>query len=467
MKSWRNILLVSLPGLLFLACATHYELTYDFNKNFERGNLDDAIQSLESRANQRSYNRDRFLMYVNKGLVYSMKGKYEDSNYFLEKAYIFGEDYSINYISEVAVYLSNPGIVVYRGEDHEHLMLLYYKAINFLKMGKYEQALVECRRLNIRLNQLSDKYSSEKKYSRDAFIHNLMGIIYQANNDYNNAFIAYRNAYNYYHDDYNRLFGLQAPEQLKKDLLFTARRSGLRQEFEFYQNEFIDIDISTLENTDASLVFFWHNGLAPFKAEWSVNFFMDHSRNGFVVFNNDQMNMHFPFWMGEYQENEQRSLSSMQAFRVAFPKYVERKPVFNQAQLIVGDKSYQLQLAQDINKIAFYTLEQRMMLEFSKSLARAAIKKGSEMMLRKEDETLGAVLGLFNALTEKADTRNWQTLPYAIHYARIPLNAGINEARFHVSNTFAGSGSTYDFRYKVKSGETLFHTFSSLESRNN
>src|SRR3546814_7467610 len=42
-----------------------------------------------------------------------------------------------------------------------------------------EEALAECRRVNIRLQQLSDKYHSERKYQRDAFIHNLMGIIYQ------------------------------------------------------------------------------------------------------------------------------------------------------------------------------------------------------------------------------------------------------------------------------------------------
>src|SRR3546814_17604452 len=68
---------------------------------------------------------------------------------------------------------------VYRGEDLEHLMLLYFKAINYLKMNKHEEALAECRRVNIRLQQLSDKYHSERKYQRDAFIHNLMGIIYQ------------------------------------------------------------------------------------------------------------------------------------------------------------------------------------------------------------------------------------------------------------------------------------------------
>ena len=464
MKSCSKISWIIL-GLLIAACATHYELTYDFNRNFERGNLKAALEAIENTPNQRAYTRDRFLMYVNKGLVYSMMGEYKASNEFLEKAYIFGEDYSINYFNEAAAYLSNPGIVVYRGEDHEHLFLLYYKAINFMKMGEYEAALVECRRLNIRLNQLSDKYTSDKKYSRDAFIHNLMGIIYQANNDHNNAFIAYRNAYNIYQDDYNRLFSLPAPEQLRKDLLLSARLSGLREEYQYYEKEFNDIDPQSLQQSEASLIFFWHNGLAPYKAEWGLNFIMDHSRNGFVVFNNEQMNLSFPFWLGDYQENEKTSLARMQVFRVAFPKYVERKPVFNRGRVHTKNETFELQLAQDINKIAFYTLEQRMHLEFGKSLARAAIKKSTELMLRKEDENLGAVLGLFNAITEKADTRNWQTLPYSIHYTRLPFSEGINEVEFELNNSRTALTSNYSFQYKVRKGETLFHTFSSLESQ--
>ncbi len=77
--------------------------------------------------------------------------------------------------------------------------LNYYKALNYINLGRYDEALVECRRINIKLNQLNDKYKDKKnKYSGDAFAHLLMGIIYDASKDYNNAFIAYRNALEVY-----------------------------------------------------------------------------------------------------------------------------------------------------------------------------------------------------------------------------------------------------------------------------
>jgi hypothetical protein len=67
-----------------------------------------------------------------------------------------------------------------------------------------------------------------------------------------------------------------------------------------------------------------------------------------------------------------------------------------------------------------------------------------------------------NALTEKADTRNWQTLPHSIYYARVPLKQGDNSVRFSI---FAGTDiADYDFTYQAEKGQTLFHTFSSLET---
>lgn len=61
-------------------------------------------------------------------------------------------------------------------------------------------------------------------------MHTLMGIIYESDHDYNNAFIAYRNAVDVYENEYKQLFQVDVPEQLKRDLVRTARLSGLDEE---------------------------------------------------------------------------------------------------------------------------------------------------------------------------------------------------------------------------------------------
>jgi uncharacterized protein len=445
--------------LTISSCASYYQKHVDFNKAFEQGDLKEALATLKKNSREEQ-GRGRFIYYANNGLLLSVLGQYEESNQSFERAFIFGEDYRVNYVNEAASYFLNPNFTVYRGEDHEHLMLLYFKALNFLKMNRPDDALVECRRLNIRLNQLGDKYKSENKLQRDAFIHNLMGIIYQSTKDYNNAFIAYRNAVEVYENEYARLFSMQVPEQLKKDLLNTAVWTGFYEAFEDYKVKF-NMPEYVPAAPEAELVFFWHNGLGPVKQEWSINFVINHDANNVVVFNNETMGFSFPYDV--QNEKDRTDLKNLEVFRIAFPKYAERSTYYQSASLELGGQTYPVEMAEDINKVAFQSLKQRMVEEFSKGLVRAALKKAAEHGMRKENEGLGAVMGLVNAMTEKADTRNWQTLPHSIHYARIPLKEGANEVTFKLLDG-DNKPTPYNFTYQAKKGQTLFHTFSSLES---
>ena len=450
-----------LIALVAGSCANYYQSTYSFNQEFESGKLDNALTTLQAKSSEANGKRE-FLFNVNNGLVLSMLGRYDESNEYFEKAFLFGEDYRKNYLNEAASYLTNPMITSYKGEDHEHLMLLYYKAINFLKMGKTQEALVECRRINIRLQQLSDRYQNENKYQRDAFIHTLMGVIYDTDKDYNNAFIAYRNALEIYQDDYSRLFGLYAPEQLKKDILRTAWLSGFTNDFNLYKNEFNMPDYEYIAPEGGELVFFWHNGLSPVKAEWGINFVVDR-RGNMVYFYNRELGLTFPFPLEGYDEREKNGLGSLEIFRVALPRYVERPTYYSEATLTWQGNSTQLQLLEDVNKIAFKSLQQRMDLELSKALIRVALKKVAEYQVKQEDKTLGSVLGMINAITEKADTRNWQTLPHSIYYSRISLNPGPNVVELSLKGP-RGDYSDHEFTYQANKGQILFHTFSSLES---
>jgi len=455
-----RLVFITLTFTVISGCASYYQSHADFNSEFEHGDLKRALETLGRYQNE-SESKTRFIYFVNKGLLLSILGEYEESNSYLEKAFLFGEDYRINYVAEATSYFTNPNVVLYKGEDHEHLMLLYFKAINFLKLGQHEDALIECRRLNIRLNQLGDKYVSEEKLQRNAFIHMLMGIIYQSAKDYNNAFIAYRNAIEVYENDYSKMFGMTPPEQLKKDLLDAAWRTGFMDEFDDYKNKF-QMNNYEASSRDADLVFFWHNGLGPIKAEWGINFIITPGPDHQMVFNNNELGLSFPFKVDD--DKDRADLTNLQFFRVAFPRYVERPVYYISAKLERGPDTYDLQLAEDINKVAFYSLNQRMLQEFTKGLLRAALKKAAEQSIRKKDDRLGAVLGMVNAMTEKADTRNWQTLPHSIYYSRVPLQEGKNELKLLLYSGQHQDSVAYNFTYQAKRGETLFHTFSSLET---
>ncbi|MBL3657300.1 COG3014 family protein [Fulvivirga sediminis] len=461
MRGFKVVVVVVLA--LLSSCATYYEVNQEFNYEFEKGQLKAANQTLAKKSKKLEQSKNRLLYYLNRGVVLSMLGEYEESNRYLEKAYLYTEDYQTNYLNEAVSMLSNPNFVAYRGENHENLMMLYYKALNYLRMGQYDNALVECKRLNIRLDQLSDKYKSDNKYKKDAFIHTLMGIIYDAQHDYNNAFIAYKNALEIYKDEYADMFGVNVPHQLKEDILRTAYLTGFQQEYDLYKKE-LGMEDSQYQRTDGGdLVFFWHNGLGPVKAEWSINFAVVRGQGGAVNFTNEEYGLSFPFNLNYNEETGSTGLEDLEFFRVAFPKYKERPTVYSNANLSVNGKQYSLDLAEDVNAIAFKSLKERMIKEFGKALLRVALKKAAEEVARNEKDGLGAAVSLFNAITEKADTRNWQTLPHSIYYTRVPLKKGEQHITLEMQGKDNKGVQKEEFVYQVQSGATIFQAFWSLD----
>jgi len=411
--------------LIIFGCASYYQRNIKFQELFIQGKIEDAEKELKK--NKRApKDKNRLLYFLQNGVVLNMLGRYEESNQFFEEAYI------------------------------------YYKAVNYLLLNKLEEAQVECRRINIILNQLNDKYGKYKnRYKRDAFALNLMGIIFEAAGDVNSAFISYRNAFEAYQEDYVLLFGVEAPLQLKRDLLRTAYLNGFTDELERYEKLF-KMNYSHQKQEGGELIFFWNNGLGPVKDEWSINFFIVRGSGGMVTFVNEEMGLSFPFSLKGSETSQ--NFSDLKFVRVAFPKYLERKPYFKNAELIVTDKKYPLELAQNINEIAFRTLEDKMMREMAMSLLRLAVKQASEQALRSKNENLGALLSIANILSEKADTRNWQTLPYSISYARIPLPEGSNTVQLKSYSPEKSRESSETFQFEIKRGQTLFFMFHNLEN---
>ncbi|HSV76634.1 MAG TPA: hypothetical protein VLH37_06330 [Bacteroidales bacterium] len=458
-----TMILLLVLSMLLWGCMPYYIRQQEFHTRFQQGRLEEASQVLD-KSREASRRRNRLLFLFNQGVVQHMKGNYAESNRFFEEAYILGEDFSRNLADEALALLANPGVLEYRGEDFEMLMIHFYKAMNFIQLGNLEAALVECRRMNIKLNALNDKHRGQNKYQRDAFIHNLMGIIYQAAGDYNNAFIAYRNAFEVYSEDYLRLFGLEPPVQLQRDIIRTAHLTGFSDQRVYFENKFglTNSEVLPTEN-EGELVFFWQNGLGPVKEQWSINLNMVRGEGGIVHFQNEDLGLSFPFLISSNQA--QGNLGDLRFVRVAFPRYVERRPVIASATLSGDGKGSGFELAQNINAIAFQSLQDRMLREFSTALLRLALKQAAEKTLRKRNEDLGALFGLVGAITEQADTRNWQTLPHSIHYTRMILPQGNNELVLKLYDHYGALRHEIPITVYIKAGQTSFINYHTLHSK--
>lgn len=454
------IVILVLAGLS--GCATYHQRTLVFHQAIADGRYQDAVDYLDNHP-QDARGKNRLLYHMEKGTAQHFAGRFTDSNETLETAYVILEEFQRNYALEALSFITNPAIVPYPGEDFEKVQIHYFKALNFALLGNLSDALVEARRINIKLNQLNDRYEAGKKnhYNSDAFAWTLMGILFDANKEYNDAFICYRNALETYESSYTEDYGLGPPDQLIRDVMTAAWRTGLTQELAFYKSRYSVAWTPPASRTGGSdVIVFWNNGLGPYKTEDSVNFTLDRGDIGFVNFVSKERNFFLPVPVGGKDTNSFKDISFI---RMALPRYIERKPLYRQASVICNGTTHPLEKAQNINDIAFLNLRDRMGRELGKALLRLAIKQGIEQAVRKQDAGLGVVVSIVNAVTEKADTRNWQTLPHDIHYARIPVSAGSCELRLQ-RTAVNGYIETDTVRIDVNPGETAFVVFNDPET---
>jgi len=428
----RNIAFYLL-GLLILmvlsGCVTYHEKNIIFHQALESGHYKEAVEYLEDN-DDIARGRNSLLYYMDMGIALHLLGDYVSSNEAFEKAYVILEEFSRNHALTALSFLSNPTITDYAGEDYEKVQIHYYKALNFALMGNINDALVECRRINIKLNIINDKYESGKKnhYGSDAFAWNLMGMLFDSAKEYNNAFVCYRNALETYETHYIQDYGVSVPEQLKFDLVNAADRMGLSEEVKKYRERFQISRRNLAEDpSKGEVVVIWNNGLCPVKTENSINFFLDKGDLGVVSFVNEENNLWFPVPAGGTDSNSFKDVSMI---RLALPQFHEREQLYYGGTLTVEETEISLEKAQDINGIALLNLQDRMGRELGKALARLAIKKSIEKVARNEDQTLGTIISIVNAISEKADTRNWQSLPHTIYYARFTLPAGTHNLVF-------------------------------------
>lgn len=462
MSNWLRLFTISVGLLFMVACGSYYQRNLTFQNHFTTGQMEQANEDLD-KGKKPATGHNRLLYFLNKGMVNRMLGNYDTSIEFFRQADFYIEDYQKNIGLEALSFVANPNVTPYEPEDFETVLVHYFQAKNYIDKGDFEGALVEIRRMNIRLNYINDKRKKKITYKNDAFANVVMGQVYEASGNYNDAFIAYRNALEVYRNQYKEAYAVGVPAQLKEDIIRSASKTGLNEERRQYEQEFgINYD-KTADDGKGHLVFFWHNGLGPVKAEVAASFTLIPGAGGAVTFKNEELGFVFPFSAADMRGNEDVDWGKTRMIRVVFPKYVERVPMFNSATISVAGQKERLSLGEDINAIAFQDLRDRMLRELGKAVLRAALKQAAAEAARAKNEGVGAALSVLGALTESADTRNWQTLPHNIHYTRISLPEGEHTVNLELTGP-RGARQAQQVKVTIRAGRTSFATFHSLDA---
>jgi hypothetical protein len=131
-------------------------------------NFDKAIKQIEGAKEKNYSEKDRVLYYLDLGMLYHYNGEYEKSNALLTQAEYAIEDLFTKSVSKAAVsLLLNDNALDYFGEDYEDIYLNVFKALNYIHLNKWDDAIVEIKRIDIKLNMLEDKYKDfAKEYNK-------------------------------------------------------------------------------------------------------------------------------------------------------------------------------------------------------------------------------------------------------------------------------------------------------------
>jgi hypothetical protein len=355
-----------------------------------------------------------------KGLILHERGEWVESNRLFERAeQVLDELYTRSITREVAAVTVSETIVKYRGDPFEAVMVNYYKLLNYLSLGEIEDALVECRRLNARLQMIHD--AGETYFVDDPFLQYLTGLVYERGGEWDNAGVSFRAAIE--HSGAPGDSSAVAPAWYYCDAAANAAALGDAGLARSYQAHAACDPPPAASGRVAVLVEY---GSVARKVEtgFTVPIFEndDCDESGFtnelanrrgVVYDDPP---EVKYWL-----------------RVALPALQIDPPaplrtVVRATPLGEGGRGEPVVVeavcVEDLDRLAARAFAEKEATVVLRAIARALAKYLAKESADDADEGLGVLVNILGVVTEVADTRSWTTLPRAIELARLDLEPG-------------------------------------------
>ena len=215
----------------------------------------------------------------------------------------------------------------------------------------------------------------------------LSGMIFEKIGDYDDAIIDYRRALKAYQNGYT---DGSVPRALIEGLYLSAKKRGRAKIVSSLEKDYPSI-VSNIASNYSSLIFIWYG--FPVIPKFSRSFVL-------IGSNDELLRYSWP----------------------VIPYVYVPDPVFS---LELDGQPFELDLAQDINKIARETLNDARLRMTIKNIARLYAKaRAAEEVRRQGGELAGLLASLYAFASETADTRSWSLLPGKFYVRRFLFPAG-------------------------------------------
>ena len=309
-------------------------------------------------------------------------------------------------LAQAGSLLTNDQTMAYRAPDYERTMLHHYLALNYLQRGDAEGALVEVRRANqvqertlkaradeVRkakekseeaeaegeMRQLMSRGAPEldrligqvKNGFQNAYTFYFSGVLYEAAGDLNDAWVDYQRGYQIAPDN----------QSLQDALLRLARLRGSADELKETEKK-VGRKAPPLAKDQGQLVVLFEDGLIPARREIFLPLPISTSSGDF------------------------------RTFTVAVPYYDNRASDTGPLMVSVGKQAGRTSSLVRLESLAAKDLQERLPGMLTRQALRLVAKEQLRRSAAKEGGDVGNILvGIFNTLSERADTRSWLTLP--------------------------------------------------------
>ena len=143
---------------LFISCATT-DPFIPVDALVEQENFSQGANTLEEKRSTFYRGKDQVLYFLDRGMLTHFGKNYQESSALLQQGErAIEENFATSISQEIGTFILNDRSREYDGEDYEDIYLNVFNALNYYHRGDMEGALVEVRRMNNKLRDLSVKY---------------------------------------------------------------------------------------------------------------------------------------------------------------------------------------------------------------------------------------------------------------------------------------------------------------------
>lgn len=416
-----------LLALLLTGCATYQQHVEGARHDLESQQYEAALERLRPLAEKPS--DDQLIYLFDYATALQVAGRYEDSNKILQQADKLTDEKDYLSLSRFGgSLLLNEEMMQYRGEDYEKLLINVMGTINYTLLKDRESALVEVRRLNEKMEAF--RQARNIQFEQNTLVMYLSALLWESDKNWDSAYI-----------DYERTYKRDSTiPYLQEDLVRAALRAGRDDQAQKWQKKFgIKPKPQWRDKKQGELVLIYQQGWGPRKAERprvAVGV-----GDGFV-------SPGFP---------ELRSVPAL--------TQKARLEVFPAARQNASPIHLEVsQVVYNLDAVAIKTLEEAYGPLIAKRVAAYVARAQVAQQLNKKNEGLGSLLNLVAQVADRADLRQWSTLPATFQVAKVSLPAGryrVRASGLTMSSGDSGEASP-EQEVEIKPGQKSFISWRSF-----